>query len=465
MDSLIGFDLPAFQILLQIDVPTIGACIELPVGDVQYPFSQPFADEAKRVVQTDFFLESLCKRFDLTVLPSFATFQKKWLASRLFHSENDLQTIERNYEKQFRLTKALKRAAKVGRFDFVDQILNTKRLWCSMRHVRAVCRGCCWSKDKVYHYCRRFRQMHSELLILEDAERDTNCCVSNIEQQSAIRATLKGYTDSGFKMETDLSPIDALVEENWDLWRACMKPMYAPISLPRDCLDHGGTHLFLNPELIPEDIRKQIEFTSLETVLSNTLDYTTIKVKYLRQLGISRAMIPENEEPYFKYSDRVQNLADAQWLHKNDFDIHELRPILDFLSSYEECTNVDPEIMPRFWTRDSQAYFPTGSNETHPERCAEFVIWCLEKRLHLHKDFKRTVQSNFKYVFSLLLCDSEFRQHLVYADWYDPLSIQYFCDHHLDEFAVYTDGKEKLKYILGKRVEGDELMEEYVEKL
>lgn len=466
MDSLVGLTIPTATALLELNVPTLLSYVRMSEPELAHLFSLGVAQEMKKVLVQKHFLHDLCRRYALDLTDDF---DRTWLLHGLFHEKNNLQTILKHYEDVFRLTKALKKAAKVARFDFVDEILTSKRLWCSFRHVRAVCRGCCWSKAKVDHYLEKFLSMHSDALERELEEYGEGETATDIQAICKYRATLKGYRKSGYEIDNEIPVQKLVLYQQWDLVRQRLKELKKyPMHLPADCLDWSRANIFLNYQEVPDDIKPYVAMRPIKAV-----NVDDINLKTLQKLDIDPGHL---EYGYYSYKDRVQNATKAVWLIKNNFDIHNPRPLTDFVSTYMLDPEADlTDLMPNFAAVElvqldsddgyEEKFTPTINGE-HPERCTEFVIWCLEKGLHGNEDFRAVIKANLNYVFGLLLeCDQFGEENIIYADWYDPLSIQYFCEHHLEAFVAFAGTKDQLKQHLLKRVDGDELMEAYVKAL
>ena len=472
MESLSSLTIPATIILSELSVPALSSYVQMTEEELGETYPPSFAHEIKKVLADRYFVHSLCKRFDLDVTDNFADFERQWLLHALFHQKNDLSVIVENYERVFRLTKALKKAAKYKRFDFVDEILNSKRLWCSFRHIRAVCLGCCWSKTKVDHYLEKFEAKHSEILSAEIEIYGEGETGTDIHSLCKYRATLKGYRDSGYETDRGVLLRQLFIHQQWDTLRERLKTLDEEerfsVLLPFDCLEYGrGAELFWNPDLVPEDLRQYFLIEEVERE-----DCDDVKFKMVQLLADD---LKFEGEISFSYKDRVQNAYKSIWILESKFENSDPRPIVDFVSAYMDNPDLDVEMMPNFRApirvkgSESDDSYETEFNPTinanHVERCAEFVIWCYENKVHENEEFRPIVESNRSYIFELLLAEEAFGETDVYADWYDPLSLQYFCDHHLEAFAESVGGPGNLKERLLSIVEGDVLMEEYVRAL
>lgn len=473
MDSLVGLTIPAAIILLELDVPTLTSYMKMSEEELSHLFPTGFAQEVKKVLAEKHFVHALCKKFDLDLTDNYEDFERMWLLHALFHKKNELKTIVENYERVFRLTKALKKAAKVSRFDFVNEILTSKRLWCSFRHVLAVSRGCCWSKAKVDHYMEKFLTKHSKKLEEEVEMYGEGETGTDVNALCKYRATLKGYRNSGYEIDQSALLTQLFLYQRWDLLRERLKELDGEgkfcMSLPADCLEYGkGVELFWRPELVPEDLRQYILYEEIDR---EDLDHVKFKSVQLLADKLDFAC-----ELHFIYGDRVQNAHKSNWISDSKFENTDGRDLVDFASAYITDPELDAELMPNFTTSTQvegsesddgyEEKFEPTVNGNHPERCAEFVIWCYEQGLNLKEDFCPTMEANREYVFELLLESDQFGEgNAIYADWYDPLSLQYFCDNHLEAFSVFAGGKDKLKQRLLQRVACDELMEAYVHSL
>ncbi len=451
MESLAGYNAPIFTILIYLDIPTIEKCIRENINSSEYPFPHSLSSRVNEIVTSKYFINGLCERFNMQEVDSYHEFIKVWLKKRLFHRENELTVILQYYEKQFRLTKALKKAAKYSRFDFVDHILNEKRLWCSYRHIRAVSLGCCWSKKKVDSYLEYlYVKIFNESRYVESIERD-------ISDHCKTRATIKKYESSGYAIEKDIFLDCIFVNQCWDVIRMNMEELKEDrISLPAACIDQCDDEIYRNQDLIPEDLRECVDITTIEEALYE-LSENPFSVKSLKLFHITPDMMQE-DHPLFFVNDRIQNISDVEWLNDNGFEDNEERDFLDFILMYKNNKEIDSEDMPLF----AIDYSPIDEECMHPERCTEFVIWCLENQLHKNTKFRDRVYTNLNYVFELLLSMDGFCDYNIDIDWYDPLSIQYFCENHLNKFSIFTGSKDELKKRLLNRVVGDAMMVEYV---
>lgn len=194
----------------------------------------------------------------------FPAFFQLWCRKRLFASDAPLDFLLQHY-KIYSVEKALQRAARHRRFDFVDAVLTRKRLLCSLAHIEAVCYGVfsspytdsgtedytgAWHQEKVQPYTQKL------LARVEYREAERDDIRKRLDEISNEAAQKAGFDNDESYIE------DYVFAERWDMARKMAPDMEDPIRMSNIAL--SKPKLYFHPERIPEDLRQYFVFDRIK---------------------------------------------------------------------------------------------------------------------------------------------------------------------------------------------------------
>lgn len=407
------------------------------------------------ILQDKHTLQNLYERFKLPLEKlDFPSFFAIWKRKFLFSQDTPLHFLFEQ-RKMYSSTKVLCKAAKYRRFDFVDEFLTRKRLWCSAPHIEAICKGIyssplegydgLWHEEKVKFYRERI------FARLEGA--DVNKLDDKLLGVCADAALKYCFDDDVCDEEFHIE--DYIAAQRWDKVRELAPEMEEPLAL--SSMAFHKPKIYFHPELIPEDLREYFLFDKLEDVDNDGHEKimrvgAKLFLKLIKNVDQSKCKL-ELEHDTFCYD--LDNLEQIGELLNYD-------PKLPEPNCVRYALGLELEL-PFFSKKQYSIY---GNFVYQKDALAAHLTWACKKGLFQEENVASdSLEFAINYALEGYIHEGGAQNTLQFGTIYErkgyyPELLRCLCKHHLEKVKEITN-QEKLLLL----VKGDKLMEEYVQFL